>query len=102
MDEGAFELAMPFVLTKSQGGPYDDEAFAAGMACGQLWTELRTLANHAATPRPRYVMPEHVPQIDLIAMHYGYTLKPGEIDVDSGWQRIDFGPDYSESDEGGD
>jgi hypothetical protein len=94
--EGTYELVMPFILTKSEGGPYDDAAFDAGMACGQLWMELRTLANHGATPRPRYVQPEHVPQIDLIAMHYGYTLTRGPVDEASGYQRIDFGPGYDE------
>lgn len=98
-NEGTYELVMPFVLTRSEGGPYDDAAFSAGMTCGQLWTELMILAKHGATPRPRYVQPEHVPQIDLIAMHYGYTLKPGEIDEASGWQRVDFGPDYNEPDD---
>ncbi|MEV8043554.1 hypothetical protein AB0P02_06835 [Streptomyces griseoluteus] len=94
--EGSYELAMPFVLTTSEGGPYDDQAFAAGMACGQLWVELRDLAVHGATPRPRYVQPEYVPQFDLIAMHYGYTITPGPVDEGSGWQRIDFGPGYDD------
>ncbi|WP_030186093.1 hypothetical protein [Streptomyces capuensis] len=96
-EDATYELVMPFVLCQSNGGPYDDEAFAAGMACGQLWTELRVLQAHGATPRPRYVQPEHVPQLDLIAMHYGYTLKPGTIDEPSGFQRIDFGPDYTDT-----
>lgn len=98
-NEGTYQLVMPFVLTKSEGGPYDDAAFAAGMTCGQLWTELMVLTQHGATPRPRYVQPEYVPQIDLIAMHYGYTLKPGPIDEASGWQWVGFGPDYNEPDD---
>lgn len=88
--EGTYRMVMPFVLTKSNGGPYDDAAFAAGMTCGQIWNELKILAGHGAIPAPRYVKPEHLPQIDLIAMHYGYTLKPGETDEASGWQRVDF------------
>lgn len=92
----SYRLVMPFVLTKSNGGPYDDKAFTAGMACGQLWTELQVLAAHGAQPRPRYVRPEHIPQMDLIAMHYGYTLKAGPVDEASGYQRIDFGPGYDE------
>lgn len=92
--EDFHELVMPFVLAQSQGGPYDDKAFSAGMMCGQLWTELRALSPFGATPRPRYIVPEHLKQMDLIAMHYGYTIRPGEIDEASGWQRIDFGPDF--------
>jgi len=88
--EGGFQLVMPFVLVKSNGGPYDDKAFAAGMACGQIWTELQTLSSHGAVPRPRYVRPEHVPQLDLIAMHFGYLLDPGDVDEPSGFQRVDF------------
>ncbi|MBY8341977.1 hypothetical protein JYK17_18255 [Streptomyces sp. KC 17012] len=85
---------MPFVIVKSQGGPYDDAAFAAGMTCGQFWTELQQLSVHGATPRPRYVRPEHIPQLDLIAMHFNYTIKAGDTDEASGYQRIDFGPQY--------
>lgn len=90
MPEGEFRLVMPFVLVKSNGGPYDDQAFAAGMACGQLWTELHTLSAHGALPRPRYVRPEHVAQLDLIAMHFGYVLAAGDVDESSGFQRVDF------------
>jgi hypothetical protein len=89
-DEGEYEMVMPFVLTKSQGGPCDDEAFAAGMTCGQLWMELRTVSHHGALPHSRYVQPAHVAQLDLIAMHYGYITRPGEVDEASGYQRVDF------------
>lgn len=96
-EENTYRMVMPFVLTQSNGGPYDDAAFSAGMTCGQIWTELMVLATHGALPRPRYVQPAHIPQIDLIAMKYGYSLKPGEIDEASGWQRIDFGPGYDDA-----
>jgi hypothetical protein len=96
VSEDGFELVMPFVLVKSNGGPYDDEAFDAGMACGQLWVELVALSPHEALPRPRYVPPEYVHQMDLIAMHFEYTLKRGETDKESGLVRIDFGPAFDE------
>ncbi|MDR3082425.1 MAG: hypothetical protein LBV60_16115 [Streptomyces sp.] len=96
MTDGEYELTVPFVLVKSNGGPYDDEAFDAGMACGHLWAELWQLSTHEALPRPRYVHPDHVRQFDLIAMHYGYTIKPGALDEASGYQRIDFGTDYDD------
>jgi len=93
-EDSGYVLLMPFVLSQSNGGPYDDKAFAAGMTCGQFWAELETVAAHGALPRPRYVRPEYIPQLDLIAMHFGYTLTAGDTDSEPGWQRIDFGPQH--------
>lgn len=94
--EGRYELVMPFTIVKSNGGPYEDEAFNAGMACGQLWSEMVALSHYDALPRPRYVRPEYVQQMDLIAMHFEYTMKVGEVDEPSGYVRIDFGPQFDE------
>ncbi|WP_228981430.1 hypothetical protein [Streptomyces sp. DH12] len=90
------QLVMPFVIVQSNGGPYDDAAFVAGATCGQLIAELAALAEHGATPQPRYVRPEYLPQIDLIAMRYGYVLRPGEVDDASGYQWVDFTLDEEE------
>lgn len=87
---------MPWRIVRSNGGPYDDEAFDAGMACGMLWAELLSLSHHEALPRPRYVRPECVQQMDLIAMHFEYTLKTGETDEESGYVLITFGPGFDE------
>ncbi len=89
-DDTEYGLVMPFVIVKSNGGIYDDAAFVAGASCGQLMAELETLAAHRATPSQRYMRPELLPQIDLIAMRYGYKLRPQEIDDASGYQLVGF------------
>lgn len=83
-------LVMPFVICQSEGGPYEDEAFVAGFTCGTLDAELRALAQLAATPAARWVRPAHLPQVDLIAMHHGYTSTAGEADPASGWHLVTF------------
>lgn len=84
------QLSMPFTVVTSAGGPYDDAAFVAGYACGHFQAELQALVAHQTLPRPRYVHTGHVPQFDLIAMKYGYSLRPGDIDEASGHQYIEF------------
>lgn len=85
-----FTPVMPFVLCKSEGGPYDDTAFVAGATCGALIEELRVLRLTTATPHERYMNAKYIPQIDLIAMAHGYTIKLGELDEASGWQVVTF------------
>jgi hypothetical protein len=89
-DQPGYDLVMPFVIVKSNGGPYDDAAFAAGANCGQLMKELQALAAHRAIPHQRWMRPELLPQIDLIAMQYGYELRLKEIDDASGFQLVGF------------
>lgn len=78
-DEGEYALVMPFVACESQGGPYDDTAFVAAYNCATVAETLRTLAHlhtnglTAATVE-RYVRPDLIPQLDLIAMKHGFTL----------------------------
>jgi len=72
-DEGFF---LPFVVTASKGGPYDDAAYTAGWEMGVL--------DHLLAARP-YVLTVTVhagnmPQIDLLAMAHGYTVTATVID----------------------
>lgn len=90
--EGGYDLAMPFVLCQSNGGPFDDTAFVAGATCGALTEELAALARSGATPRERYLDACLLPQVDLIAMAHGYKITPGELDDASGWQAVSFEP----------
>lgn len=66
-----FGLVMPFVVCATNGGPYEDEAFVAGHYLGTLHEVL-------GTTRPpdveNYVPTPLVPQIDLLAMHFNYTM----------------------------
>ena len=90
--EGTYRLVMPFVCVQSEGGLYEDSAFAAGMQMGQLDQELRQLAPLDALPRSRYVPTPLVAQADLIAMKHGYITEqtPWEDHPDE-WTRLDFG-----------
>lgn len=83
-------LVMPFVLTISHGGPYPDDAFVAGWACGeidavlklsQMFSEITTLERTVAT--------DTLAQLDLCAMRYGFTLTATPTDVD-GWALATF------------
>lgn len=88
--DAEYGLVMPFVLCKTNGGPYDDAAFVAGVTCGALDEELRLLAHLRAIPRERYINAAYLPQVDLIAMTHGYTTTLGELDEPSGWQVVAF------------
>lgn len=69
-EEPGYGLLMPFVVCESQGGPYADTPFVSGYRIGRLDAQLEY-------ERPPlwegYVSPGDVPQIDLVAMRYGYT-----------------------------
>lgn len=70
-DTEGYGLLFPCVVCKSLGGPYDDEAFVAGAQFGQVMAELE-LEPAIVT---RYVDSKLVQQIDLAAMHHGYTMQ---------------------------
>lgn len=89
-EDNEYELVMPFVLTRSNGGPFDDAAFVAGMTCGALHQELAMTAALHALPRERYIDLRFIKQADLIAMKHGYVMKAGETDGASGWQHVQF------------
>jgi hypothetical protein len=82
---------MPFVLVQTQGGPFDDEAFVAGMTCGALDQELTVTAALHTLPRERYIDARVLPQVDLIAMRHDYQIRLGDLDEASGWQVVEFG-----------
>jgi hypothetical protein len=70
-EEEEMNLVMPLIIVASNGGPYDDEAFVAGMNLQQLWSVLD------AKPRSyqQFVRSSLIPQIDLLAMHFGYRMR---------------------------
>lgn len=86
-DEGGqeFSLVMPFTVVTSRGGPYDDEAFVAGWACGEIMATLRY--------RPWWkgmVREDSLAQVDLIAMHYKLTMVK-MTDPEDGWVEVQIG-----------
>jgi len=87
-----FGLVMPFVVTRSNGGPFDDAAYVAGAEFGQLDEHLRQAAAVRAIPQPRYINSANVPQVDLLAMHHGFTVtfEPWDEHPDE-WTMATFG-----------
>lgn len=66
-----YNLIYPFVVCKSNGGPYEDHAFVAGARFGDV---ARRCENHEPVIE-LYVDPESVRQYELLAMHHGYLMK---------------------------
>ncbi len=72
------ELAFPFTVCQSNGGPYDDEAFVAGYQAGRVDTALKTAAAIGATTYTVTVLTTLVGQLELIGMHYGFPAMTAE------------------------
>lgn len=88
-DTESYELAMPFVTVKSNGGMFDDEAYVCGFEAGQLDSRMAQIspfldyyatAIHAANRK----------QADLIAMRYGYAVEFEECGEDCDWLHVTF------------
>lgn len=88
--EVEYDLVMPFVVCQSRGGPYEDEAFVAGWALGQLDIEL---GQAAADRRPllnRTVRTASMPQVELLAMKHGLMAEPEESEGVPEWSTVQF------------
>lgn len=68
---GTYGLVYPFVVCTSQGGPWDDQAFVAGVQLGVLVQRMECGEKDISS----YVHPDLVPQIDLATMHSGYQMR---------------------------
>lgn len=68
-DDAEYGLVMPFVVCEDQGGPYKADAFVAGVWYGQIDSVLKLGGLWSG-----YVPSPLVPQLDLLAMHYGRTM----------------------------
>lgn len=96
--EVGYDLAVPFILCASNGGPFDDDAFVMGYETGAIASELDVSSalykylQISGAPRPRYVHTEIVPQLDLIAMRHGFVMKH-ERSEDVEWTWIEFSRD---------
>lgn len=89
-EEGQYGLVMPFNVVQSAGGPYEDEAFVAGVYVGEIDACLRLMHTTSAILQ-WYVSPKLLPQLDLLAMRYGYTMtsEPWEDHPDE-WTQVVF------------
>lgn len=70
-DEGGYGLLMPFAVCESNGGPYQDHAFVQGYTAGVLDARME----HTDKAFQHYVAPALIPQLDLVAMHRGWSIK---------------------------
>ncbi|MPZ27554.1 MAG: hypothetical protein GEV12_14390 [Micromonosporaceae bacterium] len=85
-----YDLVMPFVACRSQGGQYDDEAFAAGWQGGEIDRTLHTAADMA-------VAVVHFPmvhaglgqQVELVGMRHGFPKISVEPTAE-GWCAVTF------------
>lgn len=84
-DEPEYGLGMPFVACRSKGGPYDDDAYAAGFEAGMLYILLA-----AAGPdnMPHLIHRANREQVDLIAMRHGYVTSFEDAGDD--WLSVTF------------
>lgn len=75
-------LVVPFVACLSQGGPYEDKAFAAGFQAGEIHRAL-CIAAPARAVQVRFPMvrSDLLPQLDLLAMHAGFVIVAKTIDA---------------------
>lgn len=86
-DEHGLELVMPFVTVRSAGGPYEDDAYAAGWEMGAL---DRDLASGDIVHDERTVRVTCLAQADLIAMRHGYSLTVTVREHDKTWAWATF------------
>jgi hypothetical protein len=80
-DDGEYTLLYPFVVCKTNGGPWDDEAFVAGVRFGELAQRLKLREVFVELPIEHAL----VPQVDLLAMHEGYSVHFEPCDTAEGW-----------------
>lgn len=73
-EEPNYDVAVPFVCVASEGGPYDDKSFAAGVEIGVIYVTLRCAHPSVETLRFTLRRPSEK-QADLMAMHCGFTLE---------------------------
>ncbi len=90
-DDGVtYDLVMPFVACVSKGGAYDDQAFVAGWECGALDARLQAMTG-AACMVERWVPPNLIPQLDLIAMKHDLALQQVQTSDDGEYVRVMIG-----------
>jgi hypothetical protein len=87
-----YSLVVPFVVCRSNGGPYDDESFVAGWQCGDI---DRALAAAAAVGASRVRQPmvhaAIIKQLELVGMYRGFpTLQADAIEGCPEWADVTF------------
>lgn len=73
-DGDEMTLVVPFIVCQSQGGPYEDDAFVAGFACGVIDKALQVASAAGATRVEGTVRTALLPQLELCAMARGFPV----------------------------
>lgn len=91
-DEDGYDLVYPFVACASQGGPYDDDAFVAGVQLGRIDQALQ-IAEVLGTRSlgPYNVRPEILRTVELAGMARGFASMTADPWGDgTNWVTITF------------
>lgn len=84
-EDDGYSLVMPFVVVASNGGTFDDAAFAAGWQCGDLDRRLATIKAAGGEFYRTTLRKEIIPQADLIAMHHGFKMSTEDFEDAEEW-----------------
>lgn len=90
-----YTYVMPFVVVKSNGGIFEDNAYAAGWEAGKIDYDL-AMGEFLKFNPPNYIVRRtNLPQIDLIAMKHKLVMEEIEFeepfDGQEEWARVHFG-----------
>ncbi len=90
--EPRYEVAVPFTLCASNGGPHDDAAFSAGFEIGHADASMRDVAAAGGTVIILTVRTNHIPQLELHAMNRGFpNMDRRDHDGEhAGWSTVSF------------
>lgn len=80
-DNEQYEMIMPLVGCRSNGGHYDDESFVAGIRYGE-WASLLKLSPYS---HKNYEPPHLVSSLEMLAMKEGYTMTVSDPTEDGEW-----------------
>lgn len=89
-EETFYDLVMPFVVLESNGGPYDDASFVAGMQYAMHQAEMAIAAASIQVWTPSAVRSAMLPQYDLLAMDNGFVMTSEPWDDDPEWAIVTF------------
>lgn len=84
-------IVMPWVVTTSTGGPYDDRSFAAGFQAGAIISDINRFAAERRWPSiSGTVYTAVIPQLDQIAMAYGVVCRSEPCPGHDDWSHVIF------------
>lgn len=98
-DNATYELFIKFVVVRSVGGRYDDDAYAAGWEMGAISAALETatLAPWDYQPVSRTMRVANVAQAHAVARAYGLKAEVtdishlgGDVPLLDGWCVVEF------------